>query len=100
MVAYYANGPKSLPKEYIEVFHSGTAGMIDNFKELRLFGKTKFTKKLFNQDKGQAQMVDKFINSIITGNTLIPFNEIAAVTKTTFAVLESLKTGMPVKINQ
>lgn len=99
IVAYYANGPKSLPKEYIEVFHLGTAGIISNFKELRIFGKTKLKKKLFNQDKGQTQMVNQFLNSIIAGNILIPFNEIAVVTRASFAVLESLKTGLPVKIN-
>jgi predicted dehydrogenase/threonine dehydrogenase-like Zn-dependent dehydrogenase len=99
IVAYYANGPKTLPKEYIEVFHSGTVGIINNFKELKIFGKIKLRKKLFNQDKGQTLMVGEFINSIITGNTLIPFTEIVAVTKSSFAVLESLKTGLPVKIN-
>jgi predicted dehydrogenase/threonine dehydrogenase-like Zn-dependent dehydrogenase len=100
IVAYYANGPKILSKEYIEVFRSGTAGIINNFKELRIFGKNKFTKKLFNQDKGQVQMIDKFLNSIITGDTLIPFNEIVAVTRASFDVLESLKTGLPVEINK
>jgi len=99
IVAYYANGPKTLPKEYIEVFHSGTVGTINNFKELKIFGANKYHKKLFNQDKGQKQMVDKFMDSISTGNTLIPLAEIIAVTKSCFAALESLKTGFPVKIN-
>jgi predicted dehydrogenase/threonine dehydrogenase-like Zn-dependent dehydrogenase len=98
IVAYYANGPKSLPKEYIEVFHSGKAGIINNFRELRIFGRTKFRKKLFNQDKGQAVMVDQFLDSILTGQSLIPFSEIVASTRATFAVLESLKTGLPLKI--
>jgi predicted dehydrogenase/threonine dehydrogenase-like Zn-dependent dehydrogenase len=99
IIAYYANGPKTLPKEYIEVFHSGTAGIVNDFKELKIFGKKIFKKKLFNQDKGQLQMVERFFNSIITANILIPFNEIVAVTRTSFAILESLKTGLPVKIN-
>jgi predicted dehydrogenase/threonine dehydrogenase-like Zn-dependent dehydrogenase len=100
IVAYYSNGPKKLPKEYIEVFQTGTAGIINNFKELRIFKKNKFKKKLFNQDKGQTHMIEKFFNSIITGNILIPFNEIVAVTRTSLAVLESLKTGLPITINQ
>jgi len=99
VVSYFANGPKSLPKEYIEVFHSGTAGIIENFKELKVFGKNKIRKKLFNQDKGQAQMVEVFLNAIINGTpTPISFDEITAVTKASFAVLESLKTGQSVKI--
>ena len=98
VVAYYANGPKSMPKEYIEVFHNGSSGVINNFKELRLFGKSKQKKKLLNLDKGQKQMVEQFLQSLLTGKPLIPFEEIVAVTKATFAVLESIKTGQVVKI--
>jgi polar amino acid transport system substrate-binding protein len=98
VVAYYANGPKSMPKEYIEVFHNGSSGVINNFKELRLFGKTKQKKKLLNLDKGQKQMVEQFLQSLLTGKPLIPFEEIVAVTKATFAVLESIKTGQIVRI--
>lgn len=98
IVAYYSNGPKSMPKEYIEVFQTGTAAVLDNFKTLRIFGKSKEKKNLFNQDKGQKQMVEQFINSLKTGKAVIPFDEIVSVTKATFAVLESIKTKLPVTI--
>lgn len=100
VVSYYANGPKSLPKEYIEVFQSGKAGVLNNFKELQVFGKKTIKKKLFNQDKGQSVMVTEFINSLLKGGgSPISFEEISAVTKACFAVIDSLKTGMPVKIS-
>ncbi|MGE0090593.1 MAG: bi-domain-containing oxidoreductase [Bacteroidales bacterium] len=99
IVAYYANGPKTMPKEYIEVFQTGTAAVLDNFKTLRIFGKSKEKKNLFNQDKGQKQMVEHFINSLKMGKVVIPFNEIVSVTKATFAVLESIKTGQVMKID-
>lgn len=99
VVAYYANGSKSMPKEYIEVFHNGSSGVINNFKELRMFGKTKQKKKLLNLDKGQKIMVELFLKSILNGEPLIPFEEIYSVTKATFAVLESIKTGNVVKID-
>ena len=99
VVSYYANGPKSLPKEYIEVFNAGSAGILNNFKELHIFGKKKLKKKLFNQDKGQTKMVNNFIESILNGNpSPISFEEISSVMKACFAVLESLKTGLLVKI--
>jgi predicted dehydrogenase/threonine dehydrogenase-like Zn-dependent dehydrogenase len=99
VVSYYANGPKSLPKEYIEVFHAGSAGVLDNFKKLRLFGKKEVKKNLFNQDKGQSSMVSAFVDSIITGTpSPISFEEISSVAKACFAVLESLKTGALIKI--
>jgi len=98
VVSYYANGPKSLPKEYIEVFNAGSAGILHNFKELHVFGKKKLKRKLFNQDKGQAKMVNDFIDSILNGTpSPISFEEISAVMKACFAVLESLKTGLMVK---
>jgi len=101
VVSYYANGPKSLSKEYIEVFHAGSAGILKNFKELEILGKKKFKKKLFNQDKGQSKMVEDFIDSVIKGTpSPISFEEISAVTKASFAVLESLKTGSRVNIQQ
>lgn len=98
IVGYYANGPKTMSKEYIEVFHNGSSGTIDNFKELQVFGKNKCKKKLFNIDKGQKQMVELFLQSILEGKSIIPFDEIIAVTKATFAVLESIKTGQVIKI--
>ncbi len=98
VVAYYANGPKSLPKEYIEVYRSGAAGILDNFRKVEIFGKKKIRKKLFNQDKGQKQMVEGFLTGIHEGRSLIPFDEIIAVTRSSFAVLESIKTGQALKI--
>lgn len=98
VIGYYSNGSKLMPKEYIEVFCSGTSAVLDNFKELRVFGNDKFKTKLFNQDKGQKQMMQKYFDSLRNGKTLIPFNEIVAVTKASFAVLESIKTGLPINI--
>ena len=95
VVAYYANGPKSMTKEYIEVFSAGISATIDDFKKLTIYGKRKPSKfKLFNQNKGQKEMVKTFINSLLKdGKAPIPFKEIVAVTKASFKVLESIKLG-------
>lgn len=101
VVCYYANGSKSLAKEYVEVFASGTTAILNDFKELRIYGKGKPSKtKLVNQNKGQKEMVEGFINGIITkGNSPIPFSEIVAVTKATFKVLESIsENGAQIEI--
>ncbi|MFY0604922.1 MAG: bi-domain-containing oxidoreductase [Flavobacteriaceae bacterium] len=93
VIAYYANGAKSLAKEYIEVYSQGTTAVLNDFKELKIYGKGKPTKKkLLNQNKGQKEMVESFVNGLLDkGETPIPFNEIVAVTKATFKVIESLK---------
>ena len=95
VIAYYSNGSKSLTKEYIEVFSAGFTGILNDFKELKLYGKGKpKKKKLFNQNKGQKEMVGAFINGLLNeGKTPIPFSEVVAVTKTCFGIIESIKRG-------
>jgi len=95
VVCYYANGSKSLSKEYVEVFASGTTAILNDFKELRIYGKGKPSKtKLVNQNKGQKEMIDAFINGIIdNGEAPISFSELVCVTRTCFKVLDSIKNG-------
>lgn len=99
-VMYYANGPKSMPKEYLEVYQAGQAGIIEDFKKLTIQGgKKPFKKSLVSQDKGQKEMVRKFLECIKSGGApLIPADEVFAVTRTTFAVLESLKARQAVTL--
>jgi predicted dehydrogenase len=53
-VHYFANGPKSFPKERLEVFAGGRALQLDNFRKLTGFGWPGFGKmNLWRQDKGQ-----------------------------------------------
>lgn len=99
MICYYANGPKSLPKEYIEIFQDGTAAVLDNFRKLKIYGKKNITKNLLAQDKGQSNMISLYIDSILNGRaSLIPFNEIAAVTKACFAAIKSIQSGTSISI--
>ena len=99
-LCYFSKGSKEMPKEYIEVYSAGVIGIIRDFRELeiRSTGKPR-RKKTFVQDKGQAYMIKAFIESIKEGGApLIPLDEIFAVTRTTFAVLESLKAHQAVSI--
>lgn len=95
IVAYYANGSKELPKEYLEVFSSGNTAVLSDFKELKIYGIGKpIKKKLFNQNKGQKEMVEAFINDLLKdGQSPIPMEDIFAVTRATFKVSESIKNG-------
>ena len=98
VVAYYANGSKSLPKEYFEVYHAGTTGIIYDFKKCEIYGRKveKFSKA--SQDKGQKEMMTQFFASIKEGKLPIALNEIFSVTKATFAALKSMQEdGAPVR---
>ena len=93
-ISYFSNGPKSLFKEYVEVYQAGVTAILEDFKGLHVYGSGKtFKKSLFSQDKGQRMMVKAFIDSVRNGTpSPIPFEEIYAVTLTTFKIIESIRT--------
>ncbi len=99
VVAYYANGSKSMPKEYFEVFSSGISATIDDFNETKMYAKgkpTKFTTR--TQDKGQKAMMENYFKEICNGKSSIPMDEIFSVTLASFAALKSVQEGgVPVK---
>lgn len=98
VVAYYANGAKTLPKEYFEVYAAGTTGIIYDFKKCEIYGRKVEAKKLSVQNKGQKEMLNQFFASLQDGKMPISVKEIFSVTKASFAALKSLQEdGMPVK---
>ncbi len=101
-IAYYANGSKSLAKEYIEIFSAGTTAILKDFKELEIYGKGKpYKKKLINQDKGQKDMVDAFLDA--TGNEQvmpISFEETFITTLSTFKIIESIRNNQIVSLGK
>lgn len=94
-LCYFANGPKRMPKEYIEIYKDGQCAVVSDFKELMIHGaRSPKRRKHYSQDKGQAEMVKQFVRSVQEGSAApIPFAEIEAVTRTTFKVLQSLREG-------
>lgn len=99
-ISYFANGPKNLEKEYIEVYKDGVAGRIIDFRKLELYRpRGVLRKSLLSQNKGQKEMVRSFVDSLKSGKSdLIPFIEIVAGMSACFAVLKSLKTRSDVEV--
>jgi len=95
VISYFSNGSKGLAKEYVEINSSGTTAVINDFKEMLVYGKGKpFKKKLMNQDKGQKSMVESFVSSIESkGNVPIPFEETYLTTLATFKAMQSIYNG-------
>lgn len=99
VINYFANGSKSYSKERVEVFANGSTLILDNFKKLEGFGCKGFSKMSGSQDKGHKNQFKQFIQTIQQGgNALIPFEDLVNTTKASFAALESLQTGMLVKV--
>ncbi|MHB1348192.1 MAG: bi-domain-containing oxidoreductase [Candidatus Humimicrobiaceae bacterium] len=99
-ISYLANGNKQLPKEYIEVFGGGISAIINDFKNGSIYtNKGIRTFKVKGQDKGQEQMIPMFIDKLLKeGKSLIPYEEIYNTTLLTFLIIDSLKTGNKIKV--
>ncbi|MDD5092454.1 MAG: bi-domain-containing oxidoreductase [Candidatus Wallbacteria bacterium] len=99
-INYFAYGNRQMPKEYIEVFCSDKAMQLCDFRELAIFSGSKTLKyKNSGQDKGFANEFTTLANAVKgTGNVGTSVNEAFLVTETALAVLQSLNTGLPVKI--
>jgi predicted dehydrogenase/threonine dehydrogenase-like Zn-dependent dehydrogenase len=100
-ITYVANGDKSFSKERIEVFGGGAVAMLEDFRRLELVrdGKKRVFRSLLRQDKGHRGEWKAFLAAIRNGiNSPIPFSEIAATMRTTFALEQSRCLGQPVTI--
>jgi predicted dehydrogenase/threonine dehydrogenase-like Zn-dependent dehydrogenase len=92
-LCYFANGSKTLEKEYIEVHQSGFTGIIRDFRELTIYGSgRRKRKRLRSQDKGQAAMMKAFLSGLKEGTGApIPVEELLLVSFATFAAEKALK---------
>jgi predicted dehydrogenase len=94
VVDYLANGDKSFPKERLEVFCGGRVAVLDDFRSLETVwnGRRRLVRKA--QDKGWTGEWLAFTAAISAGcQPPIPYEQLAGVTRATFAVMESLRTG-------
>ena len=90
-VNYYANGNKELPKEYVEVFAGGTVAQIEDFKTLKVYGKSVKIKKYKNQDKGHATCIQTFLSGIKSGSACpISFEDLYNSTLATLKANQSI----------
>ena len=92
-LTYLANGDKSLPKEYLEVFCGGKVALLKDYRSLELIsnGHRKVHVLRFNQNKGHLNSWKAFLSSLQNGSTApIPINHLLGVTAASFAAVEAL----------
>lgn len=85
-LTYTALGATEVPKEYIEIYCDGKTMIIEDFKELKVYGvRQKGWKGA--QDKGHVRELEEFARSVHEGGTWpISLNELVQATKISFAV--------------
>ena len=93
VINYFSNGSNSYQKERIEIFQSGKNIVIDNFKEIKLYG---YSKKGFkrSQDKGHHNQFKYWLNMIkIGGDSILPFESIYNTSRAAILCIESFKNN-------
>jgi predicted dehydrogenase/threonine dehydrogenase-like Zn-dependent dehydrogenase len=100
VIAYLAEGDTALAKERVEIFGGGRSFVLEDFRRAYLYrnGREEQT-KLRAQDKGQAAEV-RALCAMVRDRLPSPFThaELAATTRATFRIRESLRTGAAMQV--
>ena len=94
-IAYLAEGDRALHKERIEIFGGGRTFVIEDFRESFAYRDGRETHaRARAQDKGQREEVRAVCEALLRGGPApIPLRELAATTRATFRILDSLRRG-------
>jgi len=101
IVTYLANGDKSFPKEYLEVFSGGRVAVLHDWRKLEIVhrGKRMVKRHMLRQDKGHQRGWEAFLNTLLEEKSPpIPYDQLIGVSLASFAAVESLRSGEEVKI--
>jgi predicted dehydrogenase/threonine dehydrogenase-like Zn-dependent dehydrogenase len=99
-IAYVAEGDNATAKERIEIFGEGKTFVLDDFRRATFYKNGKESRKdLKTQDKGQAELV-RIVCAMVRDGAPAPISleELAATTRATFRIVDSLRTGQPAKV--
>ncbi len=99
-IAYLSEGDKALPKERVEIFSEGKSFVLDDFRSAIAYrnGREEVTKPR-QQDKGQADETRAVCEVVLKGVPApIALDDLAATTRATFRIRESLRTGQAVNV--
>jgi predicted dehydrogenase/threonine dehydrogenase-like Zn-dependent dehydrogenase len=100
VIAYLAEGDRSLPKEHVEIFGEGKVFVIEDFRSAKLHADGREKKEtLRQQDKGQAEET-RVACAVVTEGKAAPITlqELEATTRATFRIIDSLRTGRAIKV--
>jgi predicted dehydrogenase/threonine dehydrogenase-like Zn-dependent dehydrogenase len=99
-IAYLAEGDRALPKERVEIFGAGRAFVIEDYRAAAAYAGGRETRtRLRAQDKGVREEVRAVCAVLRDGTPApIPLEDLANTTRTTFRILDSLRTGEAVKV--
>jgi predicted dehydrogenase/threonine dehydrogenase-like Zn-dependent dehydrogenase len=94
-IAYLAEGDAALGKERVEIFGEQKTFVLDDYRRASLYHKGKEEQFILrSQDKGQADEVKAVCAMVLEGRASpIPLDELAATSRATFRIVDSLRSG-------
>ena len=96
---YWANGPKSYPKELVEVFSEGRVLKILNWRRLETHNFAGAPAMRSRMQKGFSQEVAAWLDAVAAGGpSPIPFEQLDMVTNVSFAAVRSAQDGVAIRI--
>jgi predicted dehydrogenase/threonine dehydrogenase-like Zn-dependent dehydrogenase len=98
VISYLTGGNVRFPKEMLDATGSGRSARLDNFRKATVWtGRGRETiRARGGQDKGQRAELTRFVEACLSGTAMpIPFESLAATTRATIAVRDSLLSGKP-----
>ena len=100
-IAYLSEGDRGLPKERVEIFGAGRSFVLEDYKQGTKYRDGREDQiNLRGQDKGQKDQVHAVCASLLAGGPApIALDELIDTTRTTFAILESLRKRERVEIS-
>lgn len=99
-IAYVSEGDKSLPKERAEIYGASRTFVLDDFRRATLHKDGREEQvTLKAQDKGQQAQVRRVCACVLQGTGApVPINELAATSRATFRILDSLREYRPFEV--
>jgi predicted dehydrogenase len=101
VISYLTGGNVRFPKETLDATGGGRSARLDNFRKATLWaGRGHDTiRARGGQDKGQRAELARFAEACLAGTTMpIPLESLAATTRATIAVRDSLLSGKPERV--
>ena len=101
VISYLTGGNVRFPKETLDATGGGRSARLDNFRKATVWaGRGHDTiRARGGQDKGQRAELTRFVEACVAGEPMpIPFESLAAITRATIAVRDSLLSGKPEQV--
>ena len=101
VISYLTGGNVRFPKETLDATGGGRSARLDNFRKATVWaGRGHDTiRARGGQDKGQRAELARFVEACLVGAAMpIPLESLAATTKATIAVRDSLLSGKPEQV--